>query len=152
MLTDLSMMALFAQDAAPAESVQQVSYLFWLFQSLGFYSLLLLGSGFMMFVGAVLVAAMSRRPSVLAAYLALVPIPAILGVIGMFHGLITIFEVVATAESAVHPASLASGISSTLVCPLTGILCSLPAFLVTVICLLVKVMLERSPEAPVEPY
>ncbi|REJ95503.1 MAG: hypothetical protein DWQ29_01915 [Planctomycetota bacterium] len=112
-------------QAEPAES-----YLSWMIQSLGVYAIILPFLGLVLFGGGCLVVAMSKRPSVIAACLAFVPFPLLIGLFGFFDGAIASFKVIANSPVAPAPKDLAAGISTALFVPFTALLVTMPGYLV----------------------
>jgi hypothetical protein len=124
-----------AQEQAPVQEWEQVepvsqSYLAWIVQSLGpFYLLVLPLAGLVVFAGACLVVALSRRPSVIAAYLVFVPLPFLIGCWGSVTGIISSLQVIATAGTTPKPAELSAGISTALFTTLVGMALCWPSYL-----------------------
>jgi hypothetical protein len=124
------------QFARPPMREQSLLSFFWM--ALGpFYTLALLGSGLLLFVGAVLVVLLGRPP-VIAAYLALVPIPFLIGLYGVFDGMIASFRILATSSEAPRPSEVAVGISTSLVTGLLGTGAIIPSLFVLGLGLLIK--------------
>ena len=124
------------------EPVQQQSYLGWMFQSLGpVYGLALPLAGFAVFVGGCLVVLLSKRNSVVAAYLAVLPFPLMIGLLGTIHGMMSSFQVMGISSVAPRPADLAMGFSMALFSSLIGLLVTFPSYFVVVGGLLVRTMM-----------
>ena len=114
-----------------AQMPQRQSYLGWMFRSLGwFYTLVLPGSALLVFIGAVLVVAICRRPSVIAAYLVFLPLPIMIGAFGTVQGLIASYSVIANSTMAPMQSELAQGYSTGLFTLLVGILLTFPSYFV----------------------
>jgi len=125
------------QTAAP-------SLVQWFFSSMGlFYTALLALSGLGVFVGACLVVALSRRPAVIAAYLVLLPLPVLVGVIGYFDGKITAYRVIAMSEVTPRPSALAQAESTALSTVIVGVIVSIPAYFVVAFGLLARTLAWR---------
>jgi hypothetical protein len=126
------------------DSPRRMSLLQWAFMSLGwFYTLVLLLAGLTIFVGAVIVVIAARRPGVIAAYLALVPLPLIIGVWATVEGMIQSWSVIAYSTTAPKPSEMAQGYSTALFAILAGLLMTMPGYLVTAVGLLVRTALHE---------
>jgi len=130
--------------AAAYEPARQ-SILSWMFQSLGImYGTAIPLSGLVVFLGACLVVALSRRPAVIAAYLVFLPLPLLIGVLGSVHGLIASHSVIAMSDVAPEPAAVAAGISTALFSTLAGMIVSFPSYFVLSIGLFLRTLLSPS--------
>lgn len=130
-LSLFSSLCLLAQYAEEAHAPARTSHLAWAFKSLGLcYGTMIPLTGLLLFVGAVAVVALARRPAVIAAYLVFLPLPLLIGVFGTIQGLIASFSVLAHSGSAAKPAELAEGYSTALFTALFGVLVTFPSFLV----------------------
>ncbi len=131
------------------EPVRQMSFLEWMFTALGpFYGLLLPLTGFAVFVGGCLVVLLSRRNAVVAAYLALVPLPFLIGLFGTIHGMLSSFQVLATAPTSPKPSDLAEGVSMALFSSFVGLAMTFPAFLVVAGGLFLRTMFAPDRDSP----
>jgi hypothetical protein len=98
----------FAGLLAQAEAPVRQSYLAWMYHSLGFfYAVVIPLAALMVFLGACLVVAMSRRPAVIAAYLVFLPLPLLIGLYGTIEGFIAVYSVIVMSPTAPKPAELA---------------------------------------------
>jgi di/tricarboxylate transporter len=136
-------------EADAAHEPRQMSYLAWVYHSLGLmYSLALPLAGLMVFLGAVLVVILAiRRPGVIAAYLVFVPLPLLIGVFGTVDGLIRSHSVIAMADYAPKPSEVSQGYSMALLCLLVGMLATAPGYFVTALGLFLSAILNK-PRAP----
>ncbi|MEQ8785716.1 MAG: MotA/TolQ/ExbB proton channel family protein [Pirellulaceae bacterium] len=135
-MTDLSSFLILAQDA---EMRTERSLLTWMLEALGlFYGVLLPLAGLAVFVGACLVVAMNRRPSVIAAYLVFVPLPFLIGIFGTFDGFIRSFSVIAQANGTPGIVPISQGISTGLFTSLIGMLVMFPSYFVVAIGLFLR--------------
>lgn len=107
------------------------SFLYWMVEALGpFYSLVIPLAGLVIFMGACLVVAMSRRPAVIAAYLVFLPLPLLIGIYGSIQGFIASYSVIAASVVTPKPSEVAAGISTGLFTSLVGLMVSFPAYFV----------------------
>jgi hypothetical protein len=138
-MSSLTPLLLLAQEDYHRPSMNLLQ---WMYYSLGpFYLLLLCGSGFLVFAGALAVVALSKRPAVIAAYLVFVPLPLLIGVFATFDGFISAFAVVATASAQPKPSEVAEGISTGLFSMWFGLGAMFPGYFVTSVGLFVRTLL-----------
>ena len=131
---------LFGQEA----EVQRVSLLAWMFQALGpLYGLLLPAVGLLVFIVGLMVVTMNKRPSVIAAYLPFVALPALIGMFGVVHGMIASMSVVANAGATPKPSEIAEGVSLSLFAALVGLRVSFPSFVVVAMGLFVRAVYAK---------
>ena len=124
------------------------SFLSWAIESLGAYAIVLPLLGLLLFGSACLVVALSRRPAVIAACLAFVPFPLLIGLFGFLNSAIATFSVIAHSAVAPAPKDLAAGISTALFVPLTAILVTIPGYLVLACGLLWRTIASGRQSAP----
>ena len=125
-----------------AEPVQQ-SFASWLLHSLGpFYAIVLPLLGLLLFAGGVIAVLTSRRPGVIAACLAFVPVPLLIGLFAMFQGMVQSFSVIAASTTAPTASDLAAGASMALVAPLAALVVTIPGLLVLAFGLLFRTVTE----------
>jgi len=125
----------------------QRSLLSWMFNAIGlFYGLVLPLAGFVIFIGACLVVARSRRPAVIAAYLVFLPLPLLIGVYGSIRGFIASYSVIAMSTSTPNPAEVAEGISTALFTSLVGLMVTFPAYFVLAIGLFTRTLFSQKKE------
>jgi hypothetical protein len=125
------------------------SLLDWMLEALGLNAVVLPVLGLLLFGGGLLVVLLSRRPAVIAACLAFVPLPLMIGLFGMLHGAVMSFRVIANSVTAPKPAELAEGISIALFTPFVALLFTMPGFLVLALGLLVRtIQAGRNPQSP----
>jgi hypothetical protein len=140
-MNGLSSFLLFAQEY---ERPVQRSLLVWMYEALGpFYLLVLPLSGFLVFLGACLVVALSRRPAVVAAYLVFLPLPLLIGVYGTVQGFIASLSVIATAAGSPQPAEVAEGVSTGLFTSVVGLTVTFPSYFVLAIGLFLRTVFRR---------
>lgn len=133
-----------APEIVTEPSLREHSILSWMFQALGpFYGLLIPLSGLLLLLGAIIVVASNRRPAVIAAYLAFVPFPFLLGLMAVFSGAISSFQAVAMAGAAPKASELAEGWSLALFAGLVGLYAMLPGLLVTAVGLFLRTLTYR---------
>jgi hypothetical protein len=122
-------------DESPAP--RKVSNLVWIYKSLGIrYSVLLGGSSLLTFVGAVMIVRAARQPAPLAAYMLIVAIPTIIGVVGGLDGMIITFSVLADPQ----PHHYWGGLAQAIVAPLVGILLTAPSYLLVSAALVLRTL------------
>jgi hypothetical protein len=132
---------LIAEHVEPMEQ----SFLGWVLSSLGpIHSLLIPASGLVVFVGAVFVIALSKRPAVIAAYLVFVPLPFMIGLCASLYGFIHSFHLAATSAAPPNPGQIAGGISAILFAAFLGLLVTFPGYLVTSLGLFVRTIRSRT--------
>jgi hypothetical protein len=131
-------------------SDQSLLSFFWM--ALGpVYTLALFGSGLLLFFGAVLVVLLGRPP-VIAAYLAFVPLPFLIGLYGVFDGMIAGFRIIATSTQAPRPSEVAEGVSTALVTGLVGTGVIMPTLFLLALGLLIKTASAASVPAVADVY
>lgn len=119
------------------------TYLSWMFESLGpFYALVIPGTAFLLFVGACLVVAMSRRPAVIAAFLVSLPLPFLIGLFGSLQGFITAYSAIAYSPVTPKPSDIAMGVSTELFSSLVGLFVTFPSYFVLAIGLFLRTALS----------
>jgi hypothetical protein len=112
------------------QPVRSQNFLMWLVSCLGWkYSLLLPASALASFVltGVLVVAGKGKATGSAMAFL--VAMPFLIGLFGMFDGLISSFMVIAQSTTAAKPSELAMGIGTSVVTPLIGMLFMVPSYL-----------------------
>lgn len=129
--------AIIAQ-AGPA----QIPYIAWAAGALSsLTSLMVLVSSLLIFCGACYLVATRRRPTVLAAYLVLLPLPAFIAVCGVMNGMISSLMVISLSPNlTVTTADYAGGTASSLLGILFALLVSAPTYFVLAIGLLVRTL------------
>lgn len=120
------------------------SVLEFMFESLGlFYGTVIPLAGFVVFVGAVLVVCISKRPSVVAAYLVFLPLPFLIGVFGSIHGLITSFVVISQYDSAPRANDITIAVSTSLFSSLAGLAVTFPSLFILAFGLFIRTICWR---------
>ena len=129
-----------------AEAIPQQSFLSWMLESLGVYGLILPVLGLILFAGGLVVVSVSRRPSVVAACLAFVPLPLMIGAFAFLHSAITTLSAIAHSPVPPTPKNLAAGVSTGLFAPLAAVIVTIPGLLVLACGLLMRTARgERGP-------
>ncbi len=133
--------------AKQAEIPVRQSRLAWMVQSLGcFYGLIIPLAGLVVFAGACLVVALSKRPALIASYLVFVPLPSLIGIFGSIQGVISALSFIGHAEP--RPSDIAIGISTALFTSYAGLLASAPSYLIVGIGLFVRTLQSGKSQAP----
>jgi hypothetical protein len=128
------------------EAPRQESYLVWLLKALGIrYVLLFVLTGPLVFLGALIVVALCKRPGPIAAFFPFVAIPMLIGVFGFFDGAVNVLMALGSSPIAPKPAEMAYGLSTALVTPMVGLFLSAPSYLILAIGLFVRSLLYREP-------
>ena len=116
------------------------SYLVWWIKTGGLVGLLIPVLGLAIFVGAIYVVAMHRRPAVIASYLAIVPLPLLLAPVGALKALLVWCSVIAMSDVTPSANYWASGMSAILIPVIEGTLATIPSYLVVAIGLFVRTL------------
>jgi hypothetical protein len=139
-------------EELPFEEVAQpvrMSYLEFLFQSLGYrYALLLPAAAALAFVVVLILLLRGRGPAMVGAMLFVVPLPIFVGILGVVDGMLASFHVVAMSNTAPKPAEYAQGISMSLVSLWVGLLLAVPSFLLAAIGLIGQALAAGRPSDP----
>ena len=115
-------------------------------------SLLAVLSGLLILGGACYLVATKRRPSVLAAYLVLLPLPVLITVCGSMNGLISSLTVIAASPNVTLTTSdIAAAIANSLFGLLVALLISVPPYIVLAVGLLLRTMRSQSDSANFAP-
>ena len=124
----------------------QTTELGWILNSVGNVSTFAAGVG--LFAGACVLVNRRKAPAVLASYLTLLPLPALISLCGTMKGMIASFTVIAASET-VQPtmADFAGGLAASLLSLLLAILISFPTYLLLTINLLVRTA-RSEPQPP----
>ena len=133
----------FATSAIVAQAIPPgTSFLAWMAGALNsLSSLMVLVSGLLMFGGACYLVATRRRPSVLAAYLVLLPLPVLIALCGWMNAMIASLTVIASSPNLiVTTADIAEGTAISLLGVLVALLVSAPTYFVLAIGLLVRTL------------
>ena len=123
------------------EPTRPPSFLMWLISALGWrYVLLLPASALLTFaLTAVLVIAGKGRTTG-AALGFIVAIPFLIGLFGMFDGLMASFMVIAHSTVAPKPSQYAEGMSMSIVTPLVGMFLMVPSYLLATVGLFIRAL------------
>jgi hypothetical protein len=131
------------QDPVTYTETPQQSFAAFVVDSLGINVIVLPLLGLLLFAGGLIVIFATRRPGVIAACLAFVPLPVMIGMMSMFKGAIDSFSVIAMSSAAPKPAEIAAGVATALVNPFCAILCTLPGYFVLAAGLLFRTITAR---------
>jgi len=123
----------------------QRSLLSWVLNSLGIPCLiLLLLTGLVCFVLALIIVVRGRGPMAVAALVLTVHAPILIGLAVSLQSAITSYTLIATSGTAPKPSDVAVGISSALVAPLLGIGMAIPAYATAVIGAFIRCLCDIS--------
>jgi hypothetical protein len=115
----------FIEQAAPA----QQSFLSWATSAVpGPFLLLLLLTGFLSFVTALILVTRGRGAMAAAALVLVVHVPVFIGVLAALNGSINALVVIASSPVAPKPSEIAAGVSAALFSPLFGIALAAPGY------------------------
>ena len=115
-------------------------------------SLLVLVSGLLIFGGACYLVGTKRRPSVLAAYLVLLPLPVLISVGAWTKGLISSLTVIAASPNVtVTTADVAAATAESLLSLFVALLVSAPTYFVLAFGLLLRTLLSPTDSAAPTP-
>ena len=114
--------------------MQQQSFLVWFISSLGWrYGLLLPLVAAIAFILTVIIVLRGRGPYATAALLLIVPMPLIVGMVGVVDGLMNSLMVIAMSSSSPKPSVFAQGISTSLVTAMVGFLLMFPSYMLAML-------------------
>lgn len=134
-----------------AEPVREMSYLAWIYNSLGpIYIVGLPLLGLLAFAGACLVVVKNRRPADVASFVYFAAAPFWLGIFGVVQGMISSMQVIAAGGSTPKAAEIAMGVSTCLFAALVGLMCSFPAYGVLAVGYLVRTLTRKRESLPAE--
>ncbi len=134
-----------------AEPVREMSYLGWIYNSLGpIYIVGLPLLGMLAFAGALLVVFKNRRPADIASFVYFAAAPFLLGIFGVVHGMIASMQVIAAGGSAPKTSDIAMGVGTSLFAALAGLMCSFPAYGVLALGYLVRTLMLKRGSLPAE--
>ena len=115
------------------EAPRQMSYLQFVFNSLGWrYTFLLPMAGLFAFVVILVLVLRGKGSALPVALMLVVPLPFLVGIVGVVDGLLASFQVIAMSDTTPKPSDLAQGIAMSLTTAWVGILLSIPGFLLAV--------------------
>jgi hypothetical protein len=121
------------------------SFLMWVIHALGWkYVLLLPASALLSFVLTLLLVIAGKGRTTGAALGFIVAIPFLLGLLGMFEGMMASFAVIASSTSAPKPSQVAEGISTSIVTPLAGMVLMAPSYLFATVGLSIRALKGES--------
>ena len=117
----------------------RVSVLEWVLETLGVsYTLTIAISSMFLLWGACWFVWTQRRPAVIAAYYAFVPIPLMFGVLGTVQGFLQTYEYIAYSEVQPDPSTIAEGMAVSTATMYIAIIVTMPTLIVLSIGLFVK--------------
>lgn len=126
--------------------MQQQSFLVWFISALGWrYSLLLPFVAAIAFILTVIIVLRGRGPYATAALLLIVPMPLIVGMVGVVDGLMNSLMVIAMSSTSPKPSALAEGVSTSLVTAMAGFLLMFPTYMLAMLGMFAR-SLGRNPE------
>jgi len=129
------------------EDLPSQNFLVWFVKALGWrYMLLLPAAALLSFVltAVLLVAGKGRTTG--AALVFIVAIPFLIGLFGMFDGMLASFLEIARSTASVKPSVMAAGVSMSISTPLVGMLLMVPSYLLATVGLSVRA-LQSDPKA-----
>lgn len=144
-------------DAFALILVQQIappqSTLFWMLSALGDYSaLLVLLSAAWIFAGAWYRVTSKQPPAALAAYMTLLPLPALMSVCGSLNGMISSLMVLSAAqELQITSTDIAAGVASDLLHLFVALLLTAPSYFLLVYSLTTRTLLPPTPQVRTAP-
>lgn len=115
------------------------NFLMWIISSLGWkYTLLLPASALASFVltGVLVVAGKGKTTGAAMAFL--VAMPFLIGLFGMFDGMLSSFMVIGHSSVSPKPSEIAQGVSISIVTPLVGMFLMVPSYLLATAGLFIK--------------
>lgn len=121
------------------EPMRQQSYLVWLIQAMGIrYTFLLPLAGLIAFVVVLFLVLKGKGHALPVALLLIVPLPVLVGFVGVIDGMMASFMVIASSDTSPKPSAVAEGISMSLVTAWIGILLAVPSYLLATIGMCVR--------------
>lgn len=122
-----------------ASSRSSASIASWLVDSLGFlYGTLLYIAGLSALYMSCRIVRRVRDPAAVATALPIAFLPSFIGVVGLVHGYISIFRMVAASGTYPKPNDMLDAQSTVLVCLLTGLVLTFPSFVLLAVAMVVK--------------
>lgn len=106
------------------------SYLHWVANSLGVYSLLIPIAGLLAFVLTILMVTRGKGTAGALSLLFIVPLPLFVGIYAGIEGAISAYSVIAISDAVPKPSLLAAAISTSLIAPLVGMMFMAPSYVV----------------------
>jgi hypothetical protein len=112
----------------------------WVIQCLGLFGLLTVLSAVAVFIGACVVVFKSRRPAVIASYMAFLLLPLLFGIIGALNAIISTFDVLAMTDVRidVRQSQVLGFMAEVSLFPLIALISTLPSYFVLSIGLFVR--------------
>lgn len=113
----------------PEDAPANISYLQWMYQSLGIpYAFLLPLVGLICFFLTLIIVLRGKGPMSVAALILVVHIPLLLGIFAGMQGMIASYQIAAMSQATPQPAQLAEGTSTALIAPMVGMLLVAPSY------------------------
>jgi hypothetical protein len=127
------------------DSPPRRSYLMWLFSALGVkYTLFLPLAALVAFVVVGFLIWKGKGPALVGALVFVVPLPVLVGILGVIEGLMAMFQVLAASDTSAPASAIAEGISMSLVSAWVGMFLTIPTYLLATIGLAVRAFLAKS--------
>jgi hypothetical protein len=121
------------EDFIIDEAPRQMSYLEFFFGSLGWRYSFLLPMAMLVSLVLILVLVIRGKGNTLpAALILIVPLPLLVGLMGVVDGMLASFMVIASSDTTPKPSAWAEGISMCLMTAMVGILLSVPGYFLAV--------------------
>jgi hypothetical protein len=116
------------------EPIRQHSYLSFIFSALGIrYTFLLPLAGLIAFVVVLFLVLKGKGHALPAALMLIVPLPVLVGFVGVIDGMMASFTVIAMSDTAPKPSAMAEGVAMSLVTAWVGMLLAIPSYLLATI-------------------
>ncbi|TWU59524.1 hypothetical protein V7x_56020 [Crateriforma conspicua] len=120
-------------------SRNDASFVSWLVNSLGLlYGTLLYVSGLAAFYISVRYSWRASTASQLAALIPFSLLPGFIGIVGLLHGYVSVFQILALSGTFPKPSDLHHAHATVLICPLVGLAFSLVSFAILAIAMVAK--------------
>src|SRR5688572_7241965 len=121
------------EEMLAEELPRQQSYLMFLINALGWrYTFLLPLAALVSVILVLVLITRGKGSSLPAALILIVPLPFLVGIMGVIDGMLASFQVIAASDTSPKPSEWAMGIAMSLMTAWVGILLSIPGFLLAV--------------------
>ncbi len=125
------------EDELPPRRSQNM--LIWFVGALGWkYALFLPGSALLSFVLTAVLVIAGKGKTTGAAIAFVVALPFLIGLLGMFDGLISSFMVIAQSSSSPKPSEIAEGVATSIIAPMVAITLMFPSFILATVGLTIR--------------
>ena len=111
----------------------QMSFAEWIVRSIGVLEVVNLLLGCAVLAGACVVVAKSRRPAVIAAYVAFTPLPLFLAIFAFLKGTVASLSVLALTDVKLQPSDIYAGLAESALWIMFGLGASVLAYCVTAV-------------------